>query len=254
MYDELKVIVIRKLTAAFFTTTFISILLASLYFKDTQFEYNLGNQLMGWSFFYSIYVGAIILIYGSTISIALEIIKRKWFKMNDLLYVLLHGIFGLANGLFFAEWGAALPGMAAALFFALIDRWIYRRTSKQKPLKLFVLTPIVVCLATWGLFQIISPPMPPFTKEDAVASTTDGEGDITDVFPEQAGKWQGEINGYQIVRETSAEEVGDEKYIVTFTESWESNKEEGSWFLFYEVDRQSMTLYQQGGQQPDYYK
>ena len=58
----------------------------------------------------------------------------------------------------------------------------------------------------------------------------DGEGTVTDVFPKRIGTWQGEIDGYLIERATSAKEVGDETYLITFTERWEKRADKGSWF------------------------
>src|SRR5690606_16348941 len=108
--------------------------------------------------------GVIILIYGNLVSIGVEYLQTKWFKNLDWLYVMILGVFGLANGIFFQERTFAIFGMFAAILYALIDKWLVKRKTNSKSMKLFFLLPIASLLICWGYFQLTSPPTPPFTK------------------------------------------------------------------------------------------
>lgn len=165
--------------------------------------------------------------------------KRVYQEGLDLY--LLHGIFGSANGLLFQDPRLALYGMAAAVFYAFIDKWLYRRMKKRERLWPFYLVPILVCGLFWGYFQWISEPLPPFTAQDAVERVTESNGTAADLFSEEIGKREETIDGYHVVRETSAEEIGSETYLVTLTETWQKGKERGSYEITYEVDRHSLT-------------
>ncbi|WP_246202568.1 hypothetical protein [Virgibacillus doumboii] len=243
---------IRKLITSFAAITIISISLGYMTLVDMDSPYNMGNKVMGWTFFYGMYVGPIILIYGNAVSIGLEYVQNKWFRQNNVLYILLHGVFGLANGLLFQSWNFALLGITAALLYAIIDRWVYKRLDHQQGVKQFFLIPVLIYALSWGVLQLVSLDMPPFTKEDAVEFATSGEGTIIEIFPEKIGKWEGTIDGYQVVRETNVKEVDDEKYIVTFTESWEKDAETGSRYFSYEVERGTLTAHKNGGGKPPY--
>ncbi len=207
---------------------------------------------MGWSLVYMMYVGVIIMLYGNVVSILLEFLRIKWLKRRDWLFVLLHGILGLANGFVFQNWLLGISGMLAAICYAIIDRWIYTRQKKQKGAKMFVSIPVLIYGLSWGILQFISPSMPPFTKEDAVEFATSGQGTVIDRFPEKIEKWEEKIAGYHIERETTARKIGDEKYIVTFTETWKKGDDMGSRYYSYKVERNSITAYQVGGKQPPY--
>lgn len=222
-------------------------------FDDTP--YNKGNYLLGWAYVYILYVGAIILIYGNLVSIAIEFMQAKGFLKADWKFILLHGIFGLPLGILFQSVLGALYGFCAAMIYAIVDRVILVRKRKGKRNRLFYLFPISLYIASWAILQIISPPMPPFTPEDAVEFAMSGEGTAINQFPKTIGTWEGEADGYYVVRETSVEEYGKETYIVTFNEKWEKQDKEGEWYLSYKVDRNSMTLFQNGGESPlnDFY-
>ena len=212
----------------------------------------MGGEFLAWLAIYSLYVGVIVLIYGNLVSVGLEYLQKAWFKNHIWLYVLLHAFFGLANGLIFQELGFAIAGMVVAFVYALIDRWLYVREKVQKSIKLFFILPILTCGLLWGYFEMISKPLPPFTMEDAVEFATAPDGTVTDVFPKEIGKWAGVIEGYHVERETTAIEVGKETYIITFTEKWSKEKEEGSRFLSYEIERGSSTYYNGDGDEPPY--
>ncbi|TYS52112.1 GAF domain-containing protein [Bacillus infantis] len=198
-----------------------------------------------------LYAGAIVFFYGNLVSFLLEVLqKRVAVLRKDWFYILLHGLFGLANGLLFQNTIAALYGMGAALLYALLDRRIFRREGSI----LFIVLPLFCAGLLWGYLLLISDPQPPFTETEALEFASLGEGSITDHFPEREGKWEGEIKGYQVVKETSAEKIGREKFIITYNESWEKEGKSGSWFFSYEVGRQSMSAKGGRGEEPPYYK
>jgi hypothetical protein len=96
--------------------------------------------------------------------------------------------------------------------------------------------------------------MPPFTKEDAVKFATSGKGTAIEHFPKEIGKWEGTIDGYQVIRETNDKEIGEEIYIVIFTENWSKGTGKGSWTLSYKVDRENLTANGEKGNMPPYYE
>lgn len=243
----------RKMITTGFVTAMVPISMGLFTLYDSGVSYHMGNDLMGWSFVYLMYVGAIILIYGNIVSIGVEYAQKKWFAGNQWLYIFVHGIFGLANGLFFLNGMMAVIGMAAALLYAFVDRWILFQSAKQKNVEDIVLVPIFLYMIAWGTFEYLSPEEPPFTKEDAVEFATAGDGSVTDNFPDKIGKWQGVIGEYEVTRETAVERSGNEKYIVTFTETWEKDGEQGSWSLAYQVERNSLSALFETGELPSYY-
>ncbi|MBT2701471.1 hypothetical protein J7E79_29915 [Bacillus sp. ISL-40] len=248
-------LIIRKLVTTIVATTIFSVLLSFFGIKGiSEIVYNQGNQFIGWFFIYLMYIGVIILIYGNLVSIVIEYLQSKWFQRHDWLYVLILGVFGLANGIFFQERTLAFYGMLAAILYAIIDKWLYKRNTKSKSVIMFFLIPIASLLISWGYFQFTSPPMPPFTKEDAVNFATTGEGTTIEHFPKDIGKWEGIIDGYQVKRETNAKEIEEEIYIVTFTENWKKGNEKGSWTLSYKIDRGSLTANGEQGNMPPYYE
>lgn len=253
MENSFKSLLLRKLTVTFVTTTILSVFFVIVYFSnDLGVSYNQGNDFIGWFVVYAMFIGLIILIYGNIVSITIEYLQRKWFQQYGWLYVLILGLFGLANGVLFHNAMAALFGMIAAIIYGILDKWLYKRTLMGKSIKPFFVIPLASLVLCWGCLELISPPRPPFTKEDAVDNATSSKGTIIDKFPEDIGKREGTIGEYQVIRETSAEEVGKEIYIVTFTEIWKKGNEKGTWTLSYKVDRQSSTLYSKKGDIPFY--
>lgn len=256
MRGRFENIFVRKLLTSIISTAILSLALALIYANDSEPAYNRGNDLMGWSMVYMMYIGAVILVFGNAVSFSLEYVQSKWKRQHHWLYILLHGLFGSANTLFFGGlgFGYVYLGIIAALVYAIIDRGIYYRFSKQKGVTLYILIPVLVYLLAWGYFQFTSPPMPPFTDKDAIAFATEGEGTIESKFPDEIGTWQGTIAGYDVVRETSVTKRGNEKYLVKFTETWGKGTESGSWFHSYEVDRNSLTMQDGGGEMPPFYE
>ncbi|WP_181350259.1 hypothetical protein [Thalassobacillus sp. CUG 92003] len=218
--------------------------------QDHNLVYNLGNQFIGWFLLNFLYVGAIILIYGNIVSAGIACLHRKWFPNLDWLHILILGVFGLGNGLFFQEWFMAYCGMAAAVLYGIIDKWLNKRNRENKTRRAFILLPIGCLIITWGLLQLSSPSLPPFTKQDAVDNVIEDE---STVFPQEIGKRTREFEGYHVVRETEAEEIRDEVYIVRFSEHWRKGSNQGTWSTAYKVNRNSLTTKGSTGVLPPYY-
>jgi hypothetical protein len=254
METKLGSYIVRKLITTFVSTFMFSILLAFLSFHDrSETSYNQGNAFIGWFLIFFIYSGAIILIYGNLVSVAVDYLQRKWFKHKDWLYVFILGVFGLVNGVFFQEATFALFGMLAAILYALIDKRIYKRRLENKSIKMFLLMPIASLILSWGYFQLMSPPRPPFTIEDAVEIATSSAGTALENFPKEKGKLEIVIDGYQVTRETEIEEIKKESYLVSFKEEWKKGTETGYWTLSYKIGRNSFTANRETGQMPPYY-
>ncbi|OIU71752.1 hypothetical protein [Rossellomorea aquimaris] len=246
--------ILRKFLATLVSALICSLILAIFQTLDGNDPlYNYGNQLMSWSAIYFIYIGAIILIYGNIVSSAAEYVQKKLFADKDWLYILILGMFGVANGLVFNEILMAVSGMAAAVIYGVIEIWIARRMRSERSIKMFVIVPAAVYLFAWGIGQALSPPVPPFTKEDAVEFAVSGEGTSIDYFPEEIGVWEGNINGYKVKRETLVKETGRETYVIIFKEKWDSGIEKGQYSLSYKVKRGSSTINGQTGDTPPYY-
>lgn len=257
MQNQLKNILTRKVTATVVSTIVISIWIAFLGGKDSDSEiiYNLDDAFVGWSITYVMYVGAIIFTYGNLVSIGIEYLQRKWFQKHHWFSILLHGIGGAAPGLFIPDFQDAfflLYGMLAAALYACVDRWLYKSASKKKGVKMFFLFSLLAYALCWGYFHFNSPPIPTFTQEDAVDFATADNGTVTDVFSNKIGKWQGNVEDYEVERETSVKEMGEEIYIVTFKENWSKGNETGSWLLSYKVERGSSSIYDEKGEMPPY--
>lgn len=227
----------RKLMASIVTTMTLAMILASLsIYDDAGGTSDYGEAFLAAAMLYGMYGGVIILVYGSSVSGVIEFVMNRWFRINTLIYILLHGVFGL---IMLASPILALLGVASACLYALIDRWIHHRITKDKPTLMLTLTPIALFMMTWSILSFITPDRPPFTAEDAIEFATSGEGTVIDKFPKE----EGIIIVGNATRETSVEEIGDEVYIVTFTETWKHEDAGGPWSISYKVDRGSSTLY-----------
>ncbi|MGB3259981.1 hypothetical protein [Paenisporosarcina sp.] len=257
MQHEIISLIFRKLVTTFVTTTIFSLLLAFLnLIGREEITYNQVEQFIGWFLICFMYIGVIILIYGNLVSVGIEYLQRKWFKRHDWLYVVILGFFGLANQIIFPDFQMAIVGVLAALLYAMIDKLLYRKMTESKSLKLFFFIPITSLMIFWGYFHVVSPAMPPFTKEDAIEFATSGEGTVIDHFPREIGQWEGKINGYQVTRESNAKEIGKEIYLVTFTErwSWTQSIGEGIYSISYTVERGSLSAHSEEGNLPPYYR
>jgi len=240
----------RKLFSTVATTIIISCLLA---FFGMRAEYEQEKQFLGWFLFYFIYVGIAILFYGNIISIAIEYLLRKWLNRIDWLYFLLHGIAGLIIGIFIIEIDFIYFVVATALLYSIIDRLIYVQRAKAKRIYIFLLIPTIAVVLSWGYLNILSPPTPPFTQEDAVKVLTSALPTEMGNFPGSNEKSKDAIGEYQIERETSVKKIKKEIYIITFTENWSTGLKKGTWSISYKVDRVSTAIYDEVGKKPPYY-
>lgn len=215
--------------------------------------YEQGNHFVGWTFVFFLYVGAVILVYGNIISIGVELLQRKYFVRHKWLYIGILGIFGALFGIVYEEMSLAIFGFSAAIFFAFLDLWLRKYSYKTKQLFFLILSPLLILFCLWLYLQIMSPPVPPFTQEDAVSFATSGEGTMISDFPKEIGIWTGTIGDYEVKRETSVIAIDDEEYVVTFTEEWRKGLTSGTSHTSYIVDRNSMTINESEGNSPPYY-
>ncbi|CDQ41968.1 MULTISPECIES: hypothetical protein [Virgibacillus] len=254
---EVKTIAERKLTTSFVTSVFISSLFASTFILNSSEDAHFLEGFFGMFILYGIYIGAIVFIYGNLVSVGLEYLKKRGFIKFTWLYILLHGLFGLANGLLFQLWILGLLGMIVAILYGSIDRWLHARTRKRKKIWMFnvVSVALVLLLSTHSQLQRQpSETFAPFTEKDAVATVTKNFTVQNNVFPTEVGVWEGDIRDYHVERETAVEPLGNEKYIVSFTERWKKADEAGSFARYYEVDRNGQKSKGFEGEDPPYYK
>lgn len=247
---RLGLLLLRKIAATFAATVVVSIVMGALYVLSpyrTENLYNLGHQFMGWTIIYFMYVGVIILVYGNAVSLGLEWIRSQGWIQHPLILIALHGVFGSALGLVFPSIGAVIYGIVAATIYGVIDYWFGVRISRRKGIIHILLIPVVVYVGFGLVLQWKSPPVPYFTMEDAVEFATSGKGTVIDAFPDRIGVWEGHVGGYEVRRETSASEVAPEKYVVTFTETWQKGPESGSCYYSYRVERGTLTALSSGG-------
>jgi hypothetical protein len=149
---KLRKMIQRKLTASFAVSASISILFAFFTVKDSEPVYGLETAFLGWLLLFMLYAGAIVFLYGNLVSFLLEALqKRVAVLRKDWFYIFLHGVFGLANGLLFQNTIAAIYGMGAALLYALLDRWLFRRKGST----LFIVSPLFCAGLLWGYFLLI---------------------------------------------------------------------------------------------------
>jgi hypothetical protein len=227
----------RKITATFVTTVTLAMILALISLSDMGAgTSDYGEAFLFATMLYGLYGGVIILVYGNLVSALIEFVMNRWFKINTWIYILLHGVFGL---IMLEAPILAVFGVGSAILYACIDMWILYRIRNEKRIKMLMLTPITMFAVVWAVLSFISPDRPPFTAENAIDFVTSGEGTIIDKFPKE----EGVITVGNATRETSVEEIGDEVYIVTFTETGKDDDTGGPWFISYKVERGSSTLY-----------
>lgn len=254
MKDQVIKLIARKVV-----TTLITAMLFALSFStyglignDSLSPYDRGVEFIGWASLFFYYGGIIIFIYGTAVSIVLELMLRKILPKYNWLYILFHGLFG---GIFlFQDLDILFLGIVPAFLYGLVDRWLYTQNMDGRHIKFGLLIPVALTLILWGSFSLSSETRPPFTSEDAIERATSGEDTISSNFPKDKKKWNGEIEGFQVSRKSSARKRGDHEYIVTFTESWEKGYLNGTYKIHYIVDRNTVSLHSESGLVPPYYK
>ncbi|WP_138754937.1 hypothetical protein [Paenibacillus sinopodophylli] len=248
-------LMIRKLLTTFVVTTSTSILFS---LSDLpRSDYSIASHLV-WNdifyniYFYNMYIGAIIFIYGNAVSLAIEWARCKWFSRQVWLGIGLHAFWGMGLGVVIKSWIFLLIGMLIALAYGVLDWWLEARMLKQKRVAFILLLPVVLYAVAWAALYEKAPSDPSFTMEEAVAFVVQGGGTDIQVFPDHIGIWHGTIDSYRVVRETSAGPLDENRYIVTFSETWRKGKIINSRHFSYQVERDSMTFYSSEGDSPPY--
>ncbi|WP_033542047.1 hypothetical protein [Planococcus sp. CAU13] len=245
--------IVRKLGATVLSTFIVSMIWSGWEIAATEDSvYYQGTDFFFMTLIYFLYMGFFVLVYGNAVSFSIESLQNRWFKHADWLYVLILGGFGSAIGLIFPYQSIIFSGILAAALFGVIDKWLLKRWQQDKGNKILFIVPVGVFFLLGGFFYLTSPELPPHTAEDAVKFATSGDGTSIDRFPDEAGTWKGEIEGYQVERTTSAEQLDEENYLVTFTETWQKGTIQDSWMIAYRVDRSSSTLHDEEGDMPPY--
>jgi len=222
-----------------------------------DFDSESAVNFFGMTLIVLLYGGLIILVYGNVTSILSEYINKRWLRNHTLTFVIIHLLFGAFFGVFFNEYPVILLGMLGALFYALIDRLLFKQKEDHRITFIILLSPPLIFMVTLVYLWIASPDAPPFTAEDAVAFVASGEGTIIEDFPDEVGKTEVPVGAFRVIRETAVEQIGKSEYIVTFTESWENEHTDGSWYISYIVNGTSgasSQLHDHGGIEPPYKK
>ncbi|MBS4188721.1 hypothetical protein KHA94_00615 [Bacillus sp. FJAT-49705] len=148
----------RKLITTFVTIMLSSIILASYGVLKGTLEgvTNSSNEFVTWFILLIFYIGIIVFIYGNIVSICTEFLQNKYFKKYNWLYVIILGIFGLIPGLFFQVNTFALYGIMAALLYAIVDKWLYKRISESKSIIMFIIVPVIFFFLMWAYFNLDS--------------------------------------------------------------------------------------------------
>lgn len=243
--------VLRKLTATFTVTVLVSLCFGLFTYDSTVNEYNQGEALLSWSMIFFIYIGAIILVFGNLVSLSIEWFERRFRPLPWPVFVLLHGLFGLLNGLVFPAIELALAGFLCAMLYALIDRWLLRQKNNGTLVGALFIVPIVLVISSAAILQWTSPPEPSFEAKDAIEKMTHAQETRAGEFPDFAGTETTNEESLVIERTTSVEKIGRETYLVTFTENWRdaSVGVESENFLTYKVKRNSTMLVDSGGEE-----
>jgi len=101
--------IVRKMTAAFFVTMVTSMILAYWYMSPAMNEepsYRLGVNFLGWTFFYTLYVGAVVLLYGNLCLALSNTGKRKGLlsRLGSMFYVMVCSVYYLVFFLRNRDW------------------------------------------------------------------------------------------------------------------------------------------------------
>lgn len=253
---------VRKAIASYMTS-FAVVIYMSLVLTGVEMHATFPrfDQFMTWTTFISLYVFPIVLIYGSLVSIVMEVVTNRYVhsRIAEIaLPVAGHLLFGSLISIPFRSASFTWLCLLAALLYWLADRllaWCIERGWKRNGILLSLALPLAI-IAVIGLLSLSNektPEQQPFTKEAAVRVATSGtSGTELELFPKQIGSTRLELNGYKVTRETSVARTGDEQYDVTFREHWSKDDEEGSRSMTYEVTRGSMTLKSNEGNLPPY--
>lgn len=161
----------------------------------------------------------------------------------------------------FLSWGFATSFIALPIVYVYgtgislaVETVHYRRGLDNRVMLLTatcILGSMVIILIYMNQITEPAPTLAPYTKEDAVRFATSVDGTAIDSFPNFIGKVEEIISGYRVTRQTSAIEVGKDKFEVTFHERWNDGQLGSSWMV-YTVERNRMTWKGSGGTEPPY--
>lgn len=251
--EPLGRIIARKLASTFLAAFIISMGWSSWEIATAEeiVPYQ-GTEFYGMTLVFFFYIGFFVLVYGNLVSFFIELFQRKWFERADWLYVVLLGGFGSAIGLLFPLKNFIFIGILVGILYSLIDKRLLKSWQREKGNKALFIAPFFAFLMLWIYFQVASASLPPYTAEEAVEFATSGEGTAIDRFPNEAGTWEGEIEGYRVERTTAVEQIDEGLYNVTFTEKWQNEHVTDSWMMSYHVDRESTMLHDEEGNMPPY--
>ncbi|UOY92518.1 hypothetical protein MUG87_19245 [Ectobacillus sp. JY-23] len=65
----------KKATATFVTVSLSSCLFGAFSIEDTVYEK--GAAFIGWFFLFTLYIGAIVIVYGNLVSIAVDFLQSR---------------------------------------------------------------------------------------------------------------------------------------------------------------------------------
>jgi hypothetical protein len=133
-------IIYRKFTATYVTVLFITFTLSASTVSQSL------EDFFGWSFFFFIYVGAVVLIYANLVSFGIEFVLNGGLKTrtytNSFVFIFMHVIFGVlpifVSGLSWFLW----LSIFASLLYACVDRWVWKRSVGGKRTWLIVFLPL----------------------------------------------------------------------------------------------------------------
>jgi hypothetical protein len=236
----------RKFFATLTSTFVISMIMASFTVWD-EGSIGYGSNFILWTFIYIIFSGMIILIYGNLSSALIEFLLSKWKNESGvkiIIYIFLHIILGGFIGFLgliepYNFWGLALIGVLSATLFAISDVWYSNKIKRGEGAGKVPIVLFSIFLSISLVFAFFGKYINPLTKEEAIKYATFSPGNR---FPKKEGKEIEKIGDFIITRETTVEKHKDNSYIITLNERWQGEKEQGSWFIKYKVNRQGASV------------
>jgi hypothetical protein len=253
----------RKLLSAYFASLGVLAFFVTMNGVHAEPVPHLFDNAWGILFIILLYVTPVMFIYGIAASSFIEFLLGRWSiptRVSIVAALIAHMLFGSILGVVFRTVEAGLLGALCAGTFYIFDRLIFCFWSKKPKLSYTLgAFPIVMIGGVLLYFYIITPPMPPFTAEEAVHFATSGKGTIIDDYPKEAGKLSLVTNGYDIERETAVKEIKKDEYEVSFIEHWTKDGKTGQRTSNYRVSRESsggisMSANGGGGDKPPFTK
>jgi hypothetical protein len=247
----------RNLIAAFFSSVILIIYIDFYTANKEPLSPYTFNSFVSWGFFLSLYVFPIVFVYGIGVSTITELTltKLRAFKyIRTIISGLIHISAGYLFGYVFQSQVACIYGATCAAIYFLANealRFFWNKTKKSL-INVVWCVPILIFGSLAGYFYMVSPNLPPFTENNAVAFATSGKGTNIELFPKQVGKMNLIIDGYNVERETSVTRIEKETFEVTFTERWSKEGKSGQTRSNFIVERYSSMAHGGGGDMVPY--